>query len=560
MEKILNITEFNLLNLPEKFEFFESEVKNIVSSLDEKNLYLFFKFIITNSLENSNIRKKALESFINSVLLNKLKERQALSLLIDNWESNNEIFLELYRLNVLFLFYDKEPNEIESIYLDSLKNSELEIVSESYFNLGLIYMQKGLLSNTKEEMQKFLNESHFYFVQSNISIENRINSEFFEKTLSITIDIINENWGEVEEKLKIIAQLLFNIETFSFQFNGIYYVSFYRKLLSLQKIKKEQPSKWLDFRIELKNLFYQYSCIKNQELKNMLNTSNLSSIYISLLEKQFIEPYFALNFEAELTKIDILLAEAEVNSEEYVFLTYIKNLDNNPKSKKKTESIRDFFLNLFPKHNQIFIEELTSKIKKNNTLDTLSAFELIARKSKEELLNNIIIACLQLQGNAIYRKTDEDQRNTFISTILEARGHYVKDQTRWSKSAEGKASGELDIFVRQSDGTPFAIIEALNLDSLKQDYTALHLNKIFKYDANGLEINFILIYATAKKFIELWEKYLEFIKRFNYEASTFENFEEIDFGYSKIKIGKAKHIVNKKQTFLYHIMIDLNNE
>ena len=59
--------------------------------------------------------------------------------------------------------------------------------------------------------------------------------------------------------------------------------------------------------------------------------------------------------------------------------------------------------------------------------------------------------------------------------MLEAAGYTIKDQPQWSSSAEGKGSGEIDVFITESDGTPKSIIEALVLDSLKKEYLILQI-------------------------------------------------------------------------------------
>lgn len=116
---------------------------------------------------------------------------------------------------------------------------------------------------------------------------------------------------------------------------------------------------------------------------------------------------------------------------------------------------------------------------------------------------------------------------------------------------------EIDIFVRESDGTPFTIIEALIINSLDQAYIKLHIDKLFRYDTSGLEQNFILIYSEAKNFQGLWEKYVEFIKNYTYE------YQFIDFGvvnnkFTELKIGITSHLRNGKKVFLYHFMLNLN--
>lgn len=65
----------------------------------------------------------------------------------------------------------------------------------------------------------------------------------------------------------------------------------------------------------------------------------------------------------------------------------------------------------------------------------------------------------------MFKNASENERNTFITSLLETAGYYAKEQTLWGESHEGKASGEIDIFIKNKDSEPLSIIEALNLDS-----------------------------------------------------------------------------------------------
>ncbi|MEH6944132.1 hypothetical protein, partial [Bacillus sp. JJ722] len=174
------------------------------------------------------------------------------------------------------------------------------------------------------------------------------------------------------------------------------------------------------------------------------------------------------------------------------------------------------------------------------------------------LLDCIISSCINMQGNQIYRGASENERNTFLSSLLNMAGYTNKDQTLWGKSRAGKTSGEIDIFINKKSGEPFAIIEALNLDSLKKDYLDLHLDKIFGYDTTGLKCNYILVYSTSKNFVEFCQRYISYIQKYSYPYD-FINFEEVEgYDYTNLRVCKTNHLRNSKEVFLYHIIIDLS--
>ncbi len=184
-------------------------------------------------------------------------------------------------------------------------------------------------------------------------------------------------------------------------------------------------------------------------------------------------------------------------------------------------------------------------------------FDFLSAPTLEKFTDTLVYACLDMQGNDIYRSSTEDQRNTFIATLLDKQGYVTKDQTRWGISSTGKSAGEIDIYVREKDGTPFTIIEALNLDSVNKEYISLHLKKIFNYDSSGLKQNFILVYSSAVKFAQLWKNYVDYIPKVDYPYEYLE-FEEIfDYPFTDIKICKSKHLRNENEIYLFHVVVNM---
>ncbi len=556
-----NILSFKDLTLPEKFNFFEGKENETLKSLSDKNLNVYLKRIILDNKENNNIRKNALQAYIQYTAINRIKVRQTLSLLIDEWDDDADVFLKLQRLKDLYLFYNEEELEIETIYQDSLREEETELISESYFNLGLINMQKAFSSIEQEETVLYLSKSKLFFNKSNEIIENRIDAQFYEISITIIIDLINGIQKAFNTNLQLLASLLFKNEIFSFKYKvNSFHVGFYRILNSLYLIKEETPNNWLNFRESLSELYCQYAELTNVLLKERLNKGIISNEFKKMVKFQFIEPYFTLNFQAQLSKIDSRLAELDPLNPELGFLNMIRDLILDKKNKKKVESnaVIDTLIKVFPNRNPLDIRNSVSKIDISNPLDYLSAFTELKTPSITEFTDKLILACSKLQGHRLYRGSSlEDDRNTFIADLIESEEYKVKDQTRWSRSAAGKSAGELDIFILDSKGLPYAIIEALNLTYLKKSYIIEHLDKTFNYDTTGLENNFILVYSNSKNFNTLWVKYKEFISNHGYKYD-FKSFDEISvYSFSDIKIGVATHIRKGQEVKLFHIMLDL---
>ncbi len=571
MVDVADTNTFESLPLPQKISFFETKIDEVVDSLEETKLNKFLKTIVLDDAENAYLRRRALEVFTDCVFFEKLKARQELIILIDDWNENEEIFLEIRRLKDLFLFYFNEPEDIEEIYKKQTANHESEIAAESYYHLGLIEMQRALSSDSESDCISSLNNSYSFFKKSSEEIENRIDAYFFQIVTSLIIDLLEEKLGEITQKIKELSNILLQKDIFSMSGKQNYFhISFYRTLLNLHKLKSNQVSGWLDFRKGCNDLLYYFNEIKNLEIKNKLNESILNKTFSAYIEKSFVQPYFAQNFTAEISKIEARLAEPGLTPEQQDFLFYIKELANNADLKETSdkESIRQRLINSFPERNVEFIDQVLSGVSAlTSSSELMTVCEILKNPSLEKFIDALVSSCIELQGNQLYRSSKlkeisddevENLRNDYINSLLDAKGYITRDQTRWSSSYEGKRAGEIDIFVRESDKTLFAIIEALNLDSLKKDYLNLHLDKIFKYDTSGLKQNFILVYSTAKSFSELWKKYVEHIRAHTYEYE-FKDFEEItSYQFADLKIGKAKHIRNGSEIFLYHILLNLS--
>ncbi|SFD60898.1 hypothetical protein [Bacillus sp. UNCCL81] len=561
MSYSVDLQKFKTLPLKDKYYFFENKGIEELINLDSKLLQQFFKKIIQDNDENEYIRKKALEKFINFVMINKIKKRFALNLLVDEWDSSEECFLELTRLRKLFLFYDEDSDEIEQIYLKLSEHDESEIQSECFFQLGLVNFLKANEVEDQKEYICSLKLSIKYFEDASSCIENRTDADFFILVVSMLLAIIQKQEGNNENYLKQIAQLLWQQKIFSTTNEVSHFqVGLYRTLYSFNKIRLSEPSDWLDYKKEFNNLCYYFYEIKNQEVYNELVEGSLLKNVSGNLIRRSIEPIFSINFNAEIIKIDKFLDEVKDDQIMVEFLLYIKKLacDNKVNEEAEANLLLSKIINTFPMADKTRIEKEFEKLKgKTSTQKMLALYDLLSEYTYEKLLDTILYACINLQGNHIYRDKTENERNTFIVSCLDMAGISNKDQTLWGKSNEGKTSGEVDIFVKQKDGRPFSIIEALNLNSLKKTYLNLHLDKIFKYDTMGLKCNFILIYSTSNNFGEFWNRYVEYIKKYDFRLKSIGYQELIGYEYANIKVGKTVHIRNGIEVYLFHIMIDM---
>jgi len=560
----ISYTEFYTYPLSKKVDFFDNGLVSIIQSVEGNQFYKFLKQIILDVAENAFVRKSAISTLVESVFLKKIKNRQAISILVDEWEDSPDIFVELQRVKDLFYFYDIEP-DIQNIYNSYLANEESEIVAEAQLNLGFIHLQKGFEAASKEDKINYFQTATQYFKDSDNSIENRIDAKFYRIVSSIILDLLTLKIESIENQLNQLSEILKEkwLNSFDFKENVID-ISFYKTLTSISNIIKENPTNWTEYPIEFNKLHEYYANIKNQEIKNRLNKSKLSHTFATMCEETFIEPYFTLNFHSQIIKIDNCIQKYPKDTPLHDFLLYIKKLVENNDFKKKvdTETLEQKFKNYFPERSATAVEKTLKKIKDpQNPDDLINAFEELNAFSIDKFIDSLVLACIKLQGDRIYKFSndgiEENDRNKFIAQLLDSAGYRIKDQPLWGESPGGKKDGEIDLMFYDSRRLPFAIIEALNWRDWP--YLETHIDKLFNnYDTAGFENNFIVVYSNLKKFGSLCERYINYISTYNYKYA-FQSVKEMEYyRFADLKIYKAEHIRQKKKVFLYHVLINFN--
>jgi len=246
-------------------------------------------------------------------------------------------------------------------------------------------------------------------------------------------------------------------------------------------------------------------------------------------------------------------------------------------SKYETKLYNSSFQN--NKKKYVYILEFITKLKvdrqnedrpflnKNDFFDRASIEiekleKLISLKSKSgyNITRDLISTIAIIQGRK-HLGLSEDQLNDYLSDLLRVKGYYITDQTRngrsGSKKIEDYKSGELDIAIRdiENNGVITTIIEAFELSSCGEKNTTIqyHINKLLtRYDTSGNKENYIIVYAKASNFIELWEKFKNFVNeivfnsdvKFSDNSNALSNKTDIKTGYqvllrenSEIKIN-----------------------
>lgn len=339
MPELFDILNFKKYSLRDKFAFFYNGDTQKLHDFSSKELHLFLKTIITDETESSDIRKHALKTFVDFALADKIKLRHAVSLLLDDLEGTEETFLQLRRLQDLFLFYEQEEQDIRKTYEELGEHQEPEISSECCYQLGLIHFyEANKTSDDLDAVLAHISKSQSYFHQSQLIIENRIDAKFFSELTGLLSSILQGNYNTISTSVERLGQLIWEQNIFSFRGDiSSLQVGLYRAIFSLKKSVKQSPEEWLDFRKSFDSLCYYFYEIKNTELIGRLAEDQLLKTFSERIIADVVEPFFRINFHAQAKRIEKRASELDENSEEYRFLIYLKELVEKNRSKKKRQ-------------------------------------------------------------------------------------------------------------------------------------------------------------------------------------------------------------------------------
>ena len=158
----------------------------------------------------------------------------------------------------------------------------------------------------------------------------------------------------------------------------------------------------------------------------------------------------------------------------------------------------------------------------------------------------------------------EDLHNNDFAHFLRDKLYYVTDQTQSGISS--KNYGELDIMIRSQNGTLVSIIEAFRLSSCGKKGTVVssHIDKLLHdYDTVGHKTNFVIVYAEAVSFSNLWGNYIDYMQDLNSKNNFRAEYPLISFidtaksNVTDIKIGLAIHKRENTNIEVYHIFINM---
>lgn len=189
--------------------------------------------------------------------------------------------------------------------------------------------------------------------------------------------------------------------------------------------------------------------------------------------------------------------------------------------------------------------------------------ENISSKEGQFDFNKLTKAIMDILVKMLKRSPDkeaENFHNDYLYDFLQERNYTVDNQARTGNQL-------MDIEIQETNGTTISIIEGLRLSYLNKKYIYDHLYKLINvYDKSGNPINYLIIYAENNEYVQLWKKYLNFLKEINnYKNGINYSIVEVkdrceEVVKSDIFFAETIHDRNNSHVSVYHIFVNIRFE
>lgn len=171
--------------------------------------------------------------------------------------------------------------------------------------------------------------------------------------------------------------------------------------------------------------------------------------------------------------------------------------------------------------------------------------------------HDFINSCKRLQANRHASKGTEDEKTVFIRDMLHTKEYKALDQTQRGQSCSDIQAGEVDLLICDSEMMPEVIIEALVLDSINTSNIKYHIDKVSKYDKNGLRRSIMLVYVYSADFKAFANRYKEHIESADFEYPFVKVKDISDNEFSEIKVLVSEFQRSGLNREMLHVLVQL---
>ncbi|HRG73921.1 MAG TPA: hypothetical protein PLX69_05120 [Leptospiraceae bacterium] len=473
--------------------------------------------------------------------------------------------------NTLLAFFS---NEAVSTYLfyKVKEKSQIELTQNSKYELKMyveqsISMLVVLLSSVekielsyRDSMERITDSilDDVFIKNAHYSKLNQSENELFRNNLK------SELFSNIDNKIRLIQESEQNVLNAKEEIES--------KLIDLKiKLEKEAISSELK---QIKNNQATITKLSNEitKLTEILNRKKRKYITVAVF---FLFPYlFIFLFLKEYFYWEIGIGLGQILLSFYIMNSLLSGMQKNIEQKQERiymlKDINDSFSQASASPQMVINNTTNNAETINQTTHAEDLFYFNQSKESEEYNSEKMLYDLVEKAQRMLErkriKKIEDLINDEFTDFLRDKGYLATDQTR--SGISGKNPGEIDIMIRNKNGTPLTIIEAFRLSSCGPDNKVVvsHIDKlVHNYDSAGLERNFVLVYAESKSFFDLWKNYIDYVTNLNANPNFKKENLLISFydtmnQYSKVegvRVGRGVHRRNDRELEVFHIFIDL---
>ncbi|PDX93003.1 hypothetical protein COM78_20365 [Bacillus thuringiensis] len=409
----LNYNSFSKKSIADKIFFLEDCFEEInFDKIPEKEIKKFFRALLEEE-DNSYARKKGIEILGLLTLLNKVKKRSTVDILLDI-EDTEEQFVLKTALTFLWMFYDKD-SEITEKLLTNTENISPDVSSEAYYRLGLIKLFDSSFQTDRLTFAKNLKECHLLFNYSRGQIENRTDAEYFYHVTSYLQCVLSEVEKEADVHLKKLLETSWFRRAFHFNQDAILLEYKLNKvLIHLQEVYKSilDHQSWIDFHMQFKKLSEHFYELMNLSISHNPTVDTLINEFSNTLKTEVLEPILTKSLSYHKLRIDNTISHYKEDKDLVAFLNHVKEIIEVKERKKETN--KQDVLSLCLKINKLFpnadidklLEDLETTNDISNTKSILGILNIISKYTEsihdsnlgyatgfavgEEILNNLL--------------------------------------------------------------------------------------------------------------------------------------------------------------------------
>ena len=179
-------------------------------------------------------------------------------------------------------------------------------------------------------------------------------------------------------------------------------------------------------------------------------------------------------------------------------------------------------------------------------------------RNEAPLFRDLTKALLAIQRNNLFYGAEENTLNDALKGYL-GMVYDVHDQTRQGVSETGSSSGEIDLLICK-DSLPFAIVEALKLESVNKAVLQRHIDKLLvNYDPNGLPYAYLVVYYSKTNFSRFCKTFEKYLRQYSYPYQAADKLTVLDSDYSELFLAEITLNRNNKPMTLFFIAVHIPN-